>query len=857
MFSKIRLLMIPILLWATCASAGYKVTGNLEVTGNAGVGTSNPTAALDVRGTAKATAFVGDGSGLTGIGSPISGLTPGKLPKAGTASTLVDSMIYSNGTNVGIGSTTPRSKLDVPGTVTATAFVGDGSALTGVSSISGLTPGKIPKAGTSSTIVDSVIYSDGTNIGIGTTSPTYALDVSGAIHSSATGSSVFGGNVGIGSASPTKALDVKGDITFDGAIYGDGSHLTGVSTTGGSQWTGTGPIAFSGDVNIDYSTGGIPDGGTVTTDGNYTVQTFSSVGSTTWTPNATGTVEVLVIGGGGAAGSFWGGGGGAGGLIHNASYSVTASTPISVSVGAGGQGSNGGGATEWRGGNGSDSVFGTLTAVGGGGGGYAIAGAAGGSGGGGGTTGQAGLAGGSATSGQGYAGGTAGTMASGYPTGGGGGAGGVGGNTSGSTAGSGGTGASYSITGTSICYAGGGAGSVRTGTGGSATCGGGASGTPAGSSGTNGKGGGGGSGNGTNAADTGGNGGSGVVIIRYLTSSQFVEGAGFGGSLTVANKTTTASLKITSGAADGKIATSDADGNVIWEDAPTGGTSQWSDVDTSIYFTTGNVGIGTSAPLAALDLGDGGLRLGGTTMYEWPSGAWSGAGSDIYYNTGKVIVGAQASDGIFDVIATPASSYTADLASGATITTMDFATDQPGTLAVDDSTSTYWQSNSNASSVPWIKFDFGAGNAKALTKMRLYNVNISSNNTSIKDFILYGSNNNTDWTSVHSAQQANGINQWREFTWTNTTAYRYYRLSVSSVWTATQQVYIPEMELMALQDKGSSLFVATATGNVGISTTVPTQKLEVGGAGSKIRMKSPDGTGYNCGPANGGTWGCS
>ena len=118
-------------------------------------------------------------------------------------------------------------------------------------------------------------------------------------------------------------------------------------------------------------------GGNISYYGPYTIHTFT--GSATFTPSFTGQVEVLVVAGGGgggsAADSFWeaGGGGGAGGLLYASSYGVSQGTGITVTIGAGGAGglNQTNTSPSNRSGNGSNSVFGGLTAIGGGGGGGA------------------------------------------------------------------------------------------------------------------------------------------------------------------------------------------------------------------------------------------------------------------------------------------------------------------------------------------------------------------------------------------------------------------------------------------------------------------------------------------------------
>jgi hypothetical protein len=250
--------------------------------------------------------------------------------------------------------------------------------------------------------------------------------------------------------------------------------------------------------------------------------------NTSWTcPTNVNYVDVLVVAGGGSGsqGNGGSGGGGAGGVIYRAGFAVTPSTAYTVTVGAGGArtaaGFNG------VGNNGSNSVFGALTAIGGGAGNgwESKAGQTGGSGGGG-----SGLAGrgGYGTTGQGYNGGAGGNQTGVYSGGGGGGAGGPGADGPGNAGGvaSGGPGLNFDISGTPTWYGGGGgAGTeqntaivIATGQGGIGGGGRGGYTNTQGADATASTGGGGGGG-GYSAGNSpiGGAGGSGVVIIRYVT----------------------------------------------------------------------------------------------------------------------------------------------------------------------------------------------------------------------------------------------------------------------------------------------------------------------------------------------------
>ncbi len=333
------------------------VGGMVVMNGNVGVGTWSPTQRLQVVGTVGATAFVGDGSGLTGI-SANSGWTDGgtnvytsttsdnvgigtttpsttvEIVKQSSSAPLMisstpvgdgDILLITSSGNVGIGSTAPAGRLTVSSAggvnsginlnMTSVASYGtidfntpsglSGQFLsTGASYSNGIFNGDqialasyinggkttLVAGGTGSYINfatggfalanERVRIDSSGNVGIGTTLPVGAL-------------TVMNGNVGIGTWSPTQRLQVVGTVSAT-AFVGDGSGLTGISANSG--WTDGGTNVYSSTTTDNVAIGTTtPNGKLVVMGGNVGIGTTTPVGGLTvmngnvgigtWSPN--------------------------------------------------------------------------------------------------------------------------------------------------------------------------------------------------------------------------------------------------------------------------------------------------------------------------------------------------------------------------------------------------------------------------------------------------------------------------------------------------------------------------------------------------------------------------------------------
>lgn len=115
--------------------------------------------------------------------------------------------------------------------------------------------------------------------------------------------------------------------------------------------------------------------------------------------------------------------------------------------------------------------------------------------------------------------------------------------------------------------------------------------------------------------------------------------------------------------------------------------------------------------------------------------------------------------------------------------------------AFDDDEATYWQGAGGTGH--WIKYDRGSGRAAVFGKLRFKTKVTGYNIGGVRDFRFQGSNDNTNWTTLVDDRHGNNEN-WEEWEFSNSTAYRYFRIYVDNIWTGTYAC-IYEIEVLSVR----------------------------------------------------------
>ncbi len=217
---------------------------------------------------------------------------------------------------------------------------------------------------------------------------------------------------------------------------------------------------------------------------------------------------------------------------------------------------------------------------------------------------------------------------------------------------------------------------------------------------------------------------------------------------------------------------------------------------------------------------------------------WDWGGTEIFADSLQSIsIGDTAGNATFQVITDKATgNYTADKCTSGTASASENYAGKPASNAFDNSTSSYWSNDNNLSA--WLQYDFGNGNGKVIEQYRIY-FEAASYDASPSSWTFQASDNAISWITLDTKTAENWSgNEWKEYSFSNSARYRYYRINISdNKGTTNNYVSINEMEMQEMIYENHPTLVVVDN-RVGIGTSTPSATLEVNGRISQTGLYS-------------------
>jgi len=145
-----------------------------------------------------------------------------------------------------------------------------------------------------------------------------------------------------------------------------------------------------------------------------------------------------------------------------------------------------------------------------------------------------------------------------------------------------------------------------------------------------------------------------------------------------------------------------------------------------------------------------------------------------------------------------AITYGSDFCTGGTASadTVYGGTTYPAANGFDNNAATFWASAINPTFPHWIKYDLGSGVTKVAAQYKLTARDTTYNDSSA--FKLQGSNDNSTWDDIDSQTGITWSNGETKIfnSFTNSTAYRYYRIYFITSGRSSTIAEIAEVEIM-------------------------------------------------------------